>query len=166
MFLSLSLPRGVGCIFTEMISGQATFPGKKDAFDQLNMIFKMLGTPTEQDWEGVTRFTNYDLSECHRSRGCSTMIWVSVIDLEGVHNFLSHASPTTIWVSVIDLEGVHNFLSHASPTTIWVSVIDLEGVHNFLPHASSTTIWVSVIDLEGVHYSYHTLHQLRSEWVS
>ncbi|GFN89567.1 cyclin-dependent kinase 14-like [Plakobranchus ocellatus] len=54
---------GVGCIFTEMISGQATFPGMKDAFDQLNQIFKMLGTPTEQDWEGVTRFSNYDLKK-------------------------------------------------------------------------------------------------------
>lgn len=54
---------GVGCIFTEMISGQATFPGKKDGFDQLNVIFKSLGTPTEQDWEGVTRYNNYDLKK-------------------------------------------------------------------------------------------------------
>ena len=33
--------RGVGCIFTEMISGQATFPGMKDAYDQLDKIFKV-----------------------------------------------------------------------------------------------------------------------------
>lgn len=31
--------RGVGCIFTEMISGLATFPGMKD--DQLDMIFRV-----------------------------------------------------------------------------------------------------------------------------
>ncbi|BFZ21984.1 hypothetical protein BsWGS_25023 [Bradybaena similaris] len=54
---------GVGCIFTEMISGQATFPGMKDAFDQLNQIFKVLGTPTESSWEGVTKFVNYDLKK-------------------------------------------------------------------------------------------------------
>lgn len=46
-----------------MISGQATFPGMKDAFDQLNQIFKVLGTPTESSWEGVTKFVNYDLSK-------------------------------------------------------------------------------------------------------
>jgi cyclin-dependent kinase 14 len=54
---------GVGCIFTEMISGQATFPGMKDAFDQLNQIFKILGTPAENSWEGVTKFANYDLKK-------------------------------------------------------------------------------------------------------
>lgn len=51
---------GVGCIFTEMISGQATFPGMKDAFDQLDKIFKILGTPREQTWEGVSRFPHYN----------------------------------------------------------------------------------------------------------
>ncbi|PVD38026.1 hypothetical protein C0Q70_00633 [Pomacea canaliculata] len=51
---------GVGCIFTEMISGQATFPGMKDAYDQLDKIFKVLGTPEEQTWEGVTRFPHYN----------------------------------------------------------------------------------------------------------
>ncbi|KAI8775852.1 cyclin-dependent kinase 14-like isoform X1 [Biomphalaria glabrata] len=57
---------GVGCILTEMISGQATFPGMKDAFDQLNQIFKMLGTPTEASWEGVTKYANYDLKKLER----------------------------------------------------------------------------------------------------
>ncbi|KAL3319285.1 Cyclin-dependent kinase 15 [Cichlidogyrus casuarinus] len=32
--------RGVGCIFTELVSGVATFPGSKDAIDQLNKIFR------------------------------------------------------------------------------------------------------------------------------
>ncbi|ESO99702.1 hypothetical protein LOTGIDRAFT_141710, partial [Lottia gigantea] len=51
---------GVGCIFTEMIAGVATFPGMKDAYDQLDKIFKVLGTPREKSWEGVTKFPNYD----------------------------------------------------------------------------------------------------------
>ncbi|KAJ8320920.1 hypothetical protein KUTeg_002507 [Tegillarca granosa] len=51
---------GVGCIFTEMISGIATFPGMKDAYDQLDKIFKVLGTPTENTWEGVSKFPQYD----------------------------------------------------------------------------------------------------------
>ncbi|XP_076441182.1 cyclin-dependent kinase 14-like isoform X2 [Babylonia areolata] len=54
---------GVGCIFTEMISGQATFPGMKDAYDQLDKIFKILGTPNEQTWEGVTRFPHFNTNK-------------------------------------------------------------------------------------------------------
>ncbi|KAK3082735.1 hypothetical protein FSP39_003818, partial [Pinctada imbricata] len=51
---------GVGCIFTEMISGVATFPGMKDAYDQLDKIFRVLGTPTENTWEGVSKLPQYD----------------------------------------------------------------------------------------------------------
>lgn len=54
---------GVGCIFTEMISGQATFPGMKDAYDQLDKIFKILGTPNEHAWEGCTRFPHYNTNK-------------------------------------------------------------------------------------------------------
>ncbi|KAL8576611.1 Cyclin-dependent kinase 14 [Nucella lapillus] len=54
---------GVGCIFAEMISGQATFPGMKDAYDQLDKIFKILGTPKEQTWEGVTRLPHFNTNK-------------------------------------------------------------------------------------------------------
>lgn len=37
--LFFSFCRGVGCIFTEMVSGVATFPGMKDTYDQLDKIF-------------------------------------------------------------------------------------------------------------------------------
>lgn len=50
---------GVGCIFTEMLVGVATFPGMKDAYDQLDQIFRVLGTPTETTWEGVTKYPQY-----------------------------------------------------------------------------------------------------------
>ncbi|XP_013788481.2 cyclin-dependent kinase 14-like [Limulus polyphemus] len=50
---------GVGCIFIEMISGAAAFPGVKDTNDQLDKIWRVLGTPTEETWEGVTRYPNY-----------------------------------------------------------------------------------------------------------
>ncbi|KAL4217160.1 Cyclin-dependent kinase 14 [Mactra antiquata] len=51
---------GVGCIFMEMLSGMATFPGMKDAYDQLDQIFRILGTPTEHTWNGVSKFPQYD----------------------------------------------------------------------------------------------------------
>eukprot|EP00105_Crassostrea_gigas_P029807 XP_011451861.1 PREDICTED: cyclin-dependent kinase 14 [Crassostrea gigas] len=54
---------GVGCIFTEMISGSATFPGMKDAYDQLDKIFRVLGTPTENTWEGVSKYPQYKIKK-------------------------------------------------------------------------------------------------------
>lgn len=50
---------GVGCIFVEMITGMPTFPGIRDTFDQLDKIFKLLGTPVEENWTGVTHLPNY-----------------------------------------------------------------------------------------------------------
>ncbi|KAF4076208.1 hypothetical protein AMELA_G00227930 [Ameiurus melas] len=44
---------GVGCIFIEMIQGVAAFPGMKDVQDQLERIFLVLGTPSEETWPGV-----------------------------------------------------------------------------------------------------------------
>lgn len=38
---------------------KALFPGDSE-IDQLYKIFKILGTPTEKDWEGVSKFTNYN----------------------------------------------------------------------------------------------------------
>lgn len=32
---------GVGCIFVEMITGMAIFPGVRDTYDQLDKIFKV-----------------------------------------------------------------------------------------------------------------------------
>lgn len=50
---------GVGCIFVEMVTGMPTFPGIRDTYDQLDKIFKLLGTPTEETWQGVTHFPGY-----------------------------------------------------------------------------------------------------------
>ncbi|XP_044586217.1 cyclin-dependent kinase 14 isoform X1 [Cotesia glomerata] len=50
---------GVGCIFVEMLTGVPTFPGVRCTYDQLDKIFKILGTPTEETWPGVTRLPGY-----------------------------------------------------------------------------------------------------------
>lgn len=44
---------GVGCIFFEMATGRPFFPGST-VEDQLHLIFKTLGTPTEESWPGIT----------------------------------------------------------------------------------------------------------------
>lgn len=50
---------GVGCIFVEMLTGVPTFPGVRCTYDQLDKIFKILGTPTDDTWPGVTRLPGY-----------------------------------------------------------------------------------------------------------
>ncbi|KAF9380923.1 cyclin-dependent serine/threonine protein kinase, partial [Podila verticillata] len=47
-----------GCIFAEMASGRPLFPGSS-VKDQLLKIFKILGTPTEETWPGVSRLPEY-----------------------------------------------------------------------------------------------------------
>ncbi len=49
---------GVGCIFYEMTCGKPLFPGTK-VDDELYLIFKTLGTPTEQTFPGVTTNSEY-----------------------------------------------------------------------------------------------------------
>ena len=53
---------GVGCIFYEMASGRPLFPGST-VEDELHLIFKVLGSPTEETWPGISHseeLANYD----------------------------------------------------------------------------------------------------------
>ncbi|XP_035215023.1 cyclin-dependent-like kinase 5 [Stegodyphus dumicola] len=48
-----------GCIFAELANaGRPLFPGS-DVDDQLKRIFKLLGTPTEETWPGMTQLPDY-----------------------------------------------------------------------------------------------------------
>lgn len=49
---------GVGCIFAEMSTGRPLFCGASEA-DQLVKIFKVLGTPTKEEWPGVVNLPEY-----------------------------------------------------------------------------------------------------------
>ncbi|KAI4324563.1 hypothetical protein MLD38_030041 [Melastoma candidum] len=48
----------VGCIFAEMARRQALFPGDSE-FQQLLHIFRLLGTPDEKQWPGVTALRDW-----------------------------------------------------------------------------------------------------------
>uniref|UniRef100_A0A8C3AUP1 cyclin-dependent kinase n=1 Tax=Cyclopterus lumpus TaxID=8103 RepID=A0A8C3AUP1_CYCLU len=43
---------GVGCIFYEMAAGRPLFPGST-VEDELHLIFRLLGTPTDDNWPGI-----------------------------------------------------------------------------------------------------------------
>ncbi|CAI5439315.1 unnamed protein product [Caenorhabditis angaria] len=50
---------GVGCIFAEICSGTALFPGTKDVVDQLDKIFSVRGAPDHQKWPEVLSLPRY-----------------------------------------------------------------------------------------------------------
>lgn len=48
-----------GCIFAEMANaGRPLFPGS-DVDDQLKRIFKLLGTPNEENWPGMSQLPEF-----------------------------------------------------------------------------------------------------------
>lgn len=51
----------IGCIFAEMATRKPLFPGDSE-IDEIFKIFRVLGTPTEQDWPGVTSFPDFKAS--------------------------------------------------------------------------------------------------------
>lgn len=48
----------VGCIFAEIVTKRPLFPGKNED-DQLNKIFKIRGTPSANEWHGITELSGY-----------------------------------------------------------------------------------------------------------
>uniref|UniRef100_A0A8C7XH92 cyclin-dependent kinase n=1 Tax=Oryzias sinensis TaxID=183150 RepID=A0A8C7XH92_9TELE len=49
---------GVGCIFYEMAAGRPLFPGST-VEDELHLIFRLLGTPTEDKWPGISSIEEF-----------------------------------------------------------------------------------------------------------
>ncbi|KAK4123386.1 Pkinase-domain-containing protein [Parathielavia appendiculata] len=47
-----------GCIMAEMFSGRPLFPGTTNE-DQIIRIFRIMGTPTERTWPGLSQFPEY-----------------------------------------------------------------------------------------------------------
>ncbi|KAG0454373.1 hypothetical protein HPP92_025677 [Vanilla planifolia] len=48
----------VGCIFAEMVNQRPLFPGDSE-IDELFKIFRVLGTPNEETWPGVSSLPDY-----------------------------------------------------------------------------------------------------------
>uniref|UniRef100_A0A673ZGG9 cyclin-dependent kinase n=1 Tax=Salmo trutta TaxID=8032 RepID=A0A673ZGG9_SALTR len=49
---------GVGCIFYEMAAGRPLFPGST-VEDELHLIFRLLGTPSENSWPGISSMEEF-----------------------------------------------------------------------------------------------------------
>ncbi|XP_012935400.1 cyclin-dependent kinase 18 [Aplysia californica] len=74
---------GVGCIFYEMACGRPLFPGST-VEDELHLIFKTLGVPTEDSMPGISKneeFFNYDF---HTSPVDSLITIAPRLDADGL----------------------------------------------------------------------------------
>uniref|UniRef100_A0A8C2XP49 cyclin-dependent kinase n=2 Tax=Cyclopterus lumpus TaxID=8103 RepID=A0A8C2XP49_CYCLU len=78
---------GVGCIFYEMITGRPLFPGST-VEDELHLIFRILGTPTEETWPGITTSEEFKTYNFPRYRAEPLINHAPRIDNDG-HDLLS-----------------------------------------------------------------------------
>ncbi|KAF1980737.1 Pkinase-domain-containing protein [Aulographum hederae CBS 113979] len=63
-----------GCIFAEMCTRKPLFPGDSE-IDEIFKIFRILGTPSEEEWPGVTSFPDFKSSFPKWNRGdLSTLV--------------------------------------------------------------------------------------------
>merc|ERR1712232_1053519 len=74
----------VGCIFAEMANGRPLVAGTSES-DQLDKIFRLLGTPTVQDYPGIVDLPEYsaDLPPYPPPMGGLASL-VSGLDAEGI----------------------------------------------------------------------------------
>ncbi|KAL6436434.1 hypothetical protein ACFW04_004738 [Cataglyphis niger] len=83
----------VGCIFAELLRMEPLFPGKSD-IDQLNKIFKELGTPSERIWPGYVKlpivqkipFSHYPVNNLRQRFSLS----LSDLGVELLNKFLTY----------------------------------------------------------------------------
>ncbi|KZC14815.1 Serine/threonine-protein kinase PITSLRE [Dufourea novaeangliae] len=83
----------VGCIFAELLRMEALFPGKSE-IDQLNRIFKELGTPNDRIWPGYSKlpmvqkipFAHYPVNNLRQRFNLS----LSDLGIEMLNKFLTY----------------------------------------------------------------------------
>lgn len=92
----------VGCIFAEMVTLRPLFPGDSQ-IDELFRIFRILGTPTEEHWKGVTSLPDYS----------PTFPQWKGEELENVVNYLGPHG-TQLWKSLLAYDPAHRVSAKTS----------------------------------------------------
>ncbi|XP_017805653.1 cyclin-dependent kinase 18 isoform X1 [Papio anubis] len=75
---------GVGCIHYEMATGRPLFPGST-VKEELHLIFRLLGTPTEETWPGVTAFSEFRTYSFPRYLPQPLINHAPRLDTDGIH---------------------------------------------------------------------------------
>nr|XP_044997740.1 cyclin-dependent kinase 18 isoform X1 [Jaculus jaculus] len=75
---------GVGCIHYEMATGRPLFPGST-VKEELHLIFRLLGTPTEETWPGVTALSEFRAYSFPRYQPQPLLSHAPRLDTEGIN---------------------------------------------------------------------------------
>uniref|UniRef100_A0A674NMI1 cyclin-dependent kinase n=1 Tax=Takifugu rubripes TaxID=31033 RepID=A0A674NMI1_TAKRU len=74
---------GVGCILYEMATGRPMFPGAT-VKEELHLIFRLMGTPTEETWPGVSSNEEFRSYLFPQYRAQNLINHVPRLDTEGI----------------------------------------------------------------------------------
>ncbi|XP_028652972.1 cyclin-dependent kinase 18 [Erpetoichthys calabaricus] len=74
---------GVGCIHYEMVAGRPMFPGST-VKEELHLIFRLMGTPTEETWTGITANEEFRSYHFPQYRPQPLLNHVPRLDAEGI----------------------------------------------------------------------------------
>ncbi|KAJ8258712.1 hypothetical protein COCON_G00177240 [Conger conger] len=74
---------GVGCILFEMATGRPLFPGST-VKEELHLIFRLMGTPTEETWPGITANEEFRSYQFPQYRAQPLINHVPRLDTEGM----------------------------------------------------------------------------------
>ncbi|EGV92805.1 Serine/threonine-protein kinase PCTAIRE-3 [Cricetulus griseus] len=75
---------GVGCILYEMATGKPLFPGST-VKEELHLIFRLLGTPTEETWPGVMSLPEFRAYNFPRYLPQPLLSHAPRLDTEGIN---------------------------------------------------------------------------------
>ncbi|XP_032457301.1 cyclin-dependent kinase 14 isoform X3 [Nasonia vitripennis] len=126
---------GVGCIFVEMLTGVPTFPGVRCTYDQLDKIFKILGTPTEDTWPGVSQLPAYKPNRLAfypiRKLGLSFPRLYDIAEVDNMASSLLKLNPEE---RIGAEDALHHLYFASLPKKIYelpdeVSIFSVEGCH-------------------------------------
>ena len=79
----------MGCIFAELLGRTSILPGTED-IDQLKKIFQLCGTPTEENWPGVSQSKVFKSVEFDKIEGNleRRFAWMKPLELDLLKRFL------------------------------------------------------------------------------
>uniref|UniRef100_A0A673ZEZ9 cyclin-dependent kinase n=1 Tax=Salmo trutta TaxID=8032 RepID=A0A673ZEZ9_SALTR len=79
---------GVGCIFYEMAAGRPLFPGST-VEDELHLIFRLLGTPSENSWPGISSMEEFKSYKFPKYKTQPLINHAPRLDTDGIELLLS-----------------------------------------------------------------------------
>ena len=140
--------RGVGCILIEMIQGSAAFPGVKDANDQLDKIWRVLGTPKADSYDGINDLPNFRPERFHSYPGQRLIsLYSKINNITGAEDYIKQFLQLDPKKRITADDGLkHRFFTEFFPPRVyeltsgmlinWL-LFDSTTIYSFLPTEES-----------------------------